>query len=173
MRKIIFGLVAAAGLLSPCAAGAADAIYGVWGRDGHANDKMEFYDCAGKLCAKGAPAPADGSPPPQILRNAAKTGENIWAGDLFNPENGKMYKGTITLESPTKMTLKGCLVAFLCQSEGWTRLSGPAKALAPAAGKPAAAKPAGHDPKAPAKAPKAKPHATEPEPAAEGGNAGE
>lgn len=161
MKTQILRAAVAAMLLAPQASHATDAIYGVWGRDGHANDKLEFYDCAGKLCAKGAVPKPDGSPPPQVLRNAAQTEANSWSGDLFNPENGKMYKGTITLESPTKMTLKGCLVAFLCQSESWTKISGPppkpAKAAKPAheskAGKPKAEPPKVEPPAQPAPAP--------------------
>ena len=99
-----------------------DAIYGVWGRVGH-DDQLEFYDCEGKLCAKGSPPPADGSEPPLILRNAVKSAANQWKGDLFNPENGKTYGGKITLDSQNQLTLTGCLIAFLCQSETWTRVS--------------------------------------------------
>lgn len=155
-RTTISAALAAMLLLAPRTAGAVDPIYGVWGRDGHVKDKLEFYDCAGKLCARGVLPLPDGSPAPQILRNAARTEPNTWQGDLFNPENGKLYKGTITLESPTKLTLKGCLVAFLCQSEGWTRLSGPIKpqkTSSQEAGKPGARDGKASKPKAPDPAP--------------------
>jgi uncharacterized protein (DUF2147 family) len=118
----------------PVAAG--EAIFGVWTRNGAHDEKLEFYDCAGKLCAKGVIPLPDGSPPPVILRNATKTAPNQWRGDLFNPENGKIYSGSIQLDSPTQLTLTGCLVAFLCQSETWTRPPPPAAPLRP--GKPAA-----------------------------------
>jgi uncharacterized protein (DUF2147 family) len=129
MKRHLLSVVAASILcLSPALA--SDPIYGVWVRDGHPTDKLEFFDCAGKLCAKGTLPMLDGSPPPLILRNAAKTGANSWKGDLFNPEDGKTYTGTITYDSTDKLTLSGCLVAFLCQSETWTRLSGPTKPAA-------------------------------------------
>ena len=51
----------------PSASFAADAIYGVWARDGHPTDKLEFYDCSGKLCAKGTIPEVDGSPAPKLL----------------------------------------------------------------------------------------------------------
>lgn len=169
MRKALLCIAAATALCAPTAArAAADPIYGVWVREGHPDDKLEFYDCAGKLCAKGTEPMPDGSPAPEILRNAAKVATNNWKGDLFNPENGKMYKGEITLDSPTQLTLTGCLVAFLCQSETWTRVSGPTKPAEAPAGKAAA--PA-HDaaPKAGAKDSAKEPAAKEPaakEPAA-------
>ena len=132
MRRSVLGTIAAMVLCAPSASLAADAIYGVWVRDGHPTDKLEFYDCSGKLCAKGTLPGVDGSPPPIILRSAAKTGPNNWKGDLFNPEDGKTYTGKISYDSPTQMTMTGCLVAFLCQSETWTRVSGPPKPKAEA-----------------------------------------
>lgn len=127
MNKIVPSIAAAMALLAPAVSFAADPIYGVWVREGHPTDKLEFYDCAGKLCAKGVLPMLDGSPPPIILRSAAKTGPNSWKGDLFNPEDGKTYTGKITYDTPNQFTLTGCLVAFLCQSETWTRVSGPPK----------------------------------------------
>ncbi|WP_442754924.1 DUF2147 domain-containing protein [Methylocystis sp. JAN1] len=127
MKRLLLGIVAATTLCAPQIASAMD-IYGVWVRDGHPTDKLEFFDCQGKLCAKGILPMLDGSPAPLILRHAAKTGPNSWKGDLFNPEDGKTYTGKITYEAPNQLTLTGCLVAFLCQSETWTRVSGPPKA---------------------------------------------
>jgi uncharacterized protein (DUF2147 family) len=102
-------------------ASAEEAIHGIWLRGGR-QEKLEFFDCEGKLCARGViPAP-DGSPPALILRYAAKTSPNQWKGELFNPENGKTYSGTITLDNPKQLTLTGCLIAFLCQSETWTKV---------------------------------------------------
>lgn len=131
MKRLLLSIVAATALFTPCVASAVD-IYGVWVRDGHATDKLEFFDCQGKLCAKGILPMRDGSPAPLILRHAAKTGPSSWKGDLFNPEDGKTYSGKIAYEAPNQLTLTGCLVAFLCQSESWTRISGPTKPAAPA-----------------------------------------
>lgn len=130
MKRLLQSILAATAICGPAAA-AAPEIYGVWARDGHPTDKLEFFDCSGKLCAKGIHPMRDGSPPPLILRHAAKTGPNSWKGDLYNPEDGKTYTGKITFESADQLTLSGCLVAFLCQSETWTRISGPTKTVAP------------------------------------------
>jgi uncharacterized protein (DUF2147 family) len=142
MKKTAFSIVAAMALLGSFTAHAAEpAIYGVWVRDGHPDDKLEFYDCTGKLCARGTEQMPDGSPPPEILRHAAKNGANSWKGDLFNPEDGKTYGGSITYDSATKLTLTGCLMGFLCQSETWTRQTY-AKPAAATAKEPAAKEPA-------------------------------
>jgi uncharacterized protein (DUF2147 family) len=132
MKKNLLRLATAAALISPFAYGpsqaiAAEPVYGVWVRDGHPDDQLEFYDCAGKLCAKGTLPLPDGSPAPEILRNAAKNGANKWKGDLYNPEDGKTYGGEISYDTPTKLTLTGCLMGFLCQSEIWTRVPTPQK----------------------------------------------
>ncbi len=89
----------------------------------------------------------DGGPPQIILRSAAKTGNNQWKGELFNPENGKTYNGKIHYNPPDQLTLTGCLVAFLCQSETWTRSDRPpansptAPATPPPPAQPAHGKP--------------------------------
>jgi uncharacterized protein (DUF2147 family) len=193
MKKTAFSIVAVMAFLGPFAAHAAEPIYGVWVRDGHPDDKLEFYDCAGKLCARGTEQMPDGAAAPEILRNAAKNGANSWKGDLFNPEDGKTYGGSVTYDSTTKLTLTGCLMGFLCQSETWTRqtYAKPAAAAKEAAKpkakpaeaepvetKPAAAAPAPAPTTAPKAAPAAKPAAPKPaapkpKPAAKEAPAGE
>jgi uncharacterized protein (DUF2147 family) len=125
MMKVIVSLLCGFAFIAPALAdpGPADPIYGVWSRDNHI-EKMEFFDCEGRLCARGVLPRPDGSQP-MILRYAARIEPNKWRGDLFNPENGKTYSGTITLDSPTRLTLTGCLIAFLCQSETWSKISVP------------------------------------------------
>lgn len=201
MKKTAFSIVAVMAFLGPFAAHAAEPIYGVWVRDGHPDDKLEFYDCAGKLCARGTEQMPDGAAAPEILRNAAKNGANSWKGDLFNPEDGKTYGGSVTYDSTTKLTLTGCLMGFLCQSETWTRQTYAKPAAAaketaketakeaakpkakpaeaePVETKPAAAAPAPAPTTAPKAAPAAKPAAPKPaapkpKPAAKEAPAGE
>ena len=126
-------------LLLASPAYAVEAIYGVWVRGGHEDEKLEFYDCEGQLCAKETVLPKDGSPAIVILRHAAKVAPNEWKGPIFNPENSKLYSSTITLDKPNQLTLKGCLIAFLCQSETWTReiAAAPDKTPAPSPDKAA------------------------------------
>lgn len=115
-------------LLSAAPSPAGEAIYGLWAREGH-SERLVFFDCDGQLCAKSEFPSPDGSPPPLIIRHAQKTAPNEWKGQLFNPENGKLYSGSVTLNSRDQLTLTGCLISFLCQSETWTRVkaSPPAK----------------------------------------------
>lgn len=121
MMKVIICFLWGLALITPTVADAGDAIFGTWVRGGRV-EKLEFFDCEGRLCARGTLPRPDGSPPPLILRHAVKTEPNKWKGDLFNPENGKTYNAIITLDSPTQLTLTGCLIAFLCQSETWNKI---------------------------------------------------
>jgi uncharacterized protein (DUF2147 family) len=139
VRTLVFALLA----FCPALANAGEAVHGVWLRGGH-DETMEFYDCEGKLCARGELPLPDGSPPPLILNHAEKTAPNKWKGDLFNPEDGKLYPGTITLDNANQLTLTGCLIAFLCQSETWSRVvkAPTSKAPTAAASAPKTAAPA-------------------------------
>lgn len=50
-------------------------------------------------------------------------GPEKWTGGkLYNPADGKTYSGTITLEGPDTLKLKGCVVAPFCKTREWTRI---------------------------------------------------
>lgn len=123
MTKTALAFMSALALLMPSTASAVeplsdDAIYGTWIRGGRI-EKLEFFDCSGKLCARGVnPSSKD----LLILRYATKIEPHQWKGDLFNPENGKIYNATIRLDDADQLTLTGCLIAFLCQSETWRKI---------------------------------------------------
>ena len=59
-------------LLSVSPSYASEAVYGTWVRGGHDDEKLEFYECEGQLCAKETELQPDGSPAIVILRQAAK-----------------------------------------------------------------------------------------------------
>lgn len=134
--RLFFCALAAASLASGAAAsGERDDPRGLWLRpDG--GEQFTFYECGhDRLCAKVASAgnAPDGSAiGAVILRGAKRIGPHEWAGRLFNLEDGKTYDGFITLESETRLTLKGCLWGVLCGDETWTRLGGPPEAHAAA-----------------------------------------
>lgn len=44
-----------------------------------------------------------------------------WSGGrLYNPEDGRDYKGTLQLRSPSTLVVSGC-VLFICQTQVWRR----------------------------------------------------
>ena len=75
--------------------------YGTWLRPS-TGSQVRFYNCSGKLCGK-VVAVTDqarkGEIGKSILRGAVKSGENTWTGELTDAGTGKVYSGTVTLES--------------------------------------------------------------------------
>lgn len=57
----------------------------------------------------------------QIFSNMVPDGANKWKGDLYNPEDGGTYSGTLKQPSKDTLTLKGCWVWPLCKNDTWTR----------------------------------------------------
>jgi uncharacterized protein (DUF2147 family) len=112
-------MVATFAMLSPvCAAEP----YGKWVRPSN-GAQVDFYNCGGKLCGKvvdkGASSARVGT---VIVSGAAKTGANEWKGSLLNPDDGKTYKGVISLVGADGLSLKGCALGIFCQGETWRRV---------------------------------------------------
>lgn len=109
---------------------------------------VEIYDCGGTLCgrvvglrqnrdANGLPW-RDGYNPDPEARNRPVCGsmvfrnlqwndqKSMWAGRLYDAENGKEYEGRLTVERPGEMRLRGSLVHFSWLSETviWTLYQG-------------------------------------------------
>lgn len=70
-----------------------------------------------------------------------------WDGQIYNPENGKMYTSNIRLSAPNTLRVEGCVLGFLCGGQDWSRVTDAAQA---------AALPKGPAPKAGAKGPPAR-----------------
>ena len=50
-------------------------------------------------------------------------GPTEWShGSVYNPEDGGTYHGTITMQGPNTLRLRGCIVAPLCKTQTWTRI---------------------------------------------------
>ena len=133
MKVLVFG--AALAVATPALAFEP---WGVWVRE-ESGTKFDFYNCSNKLCAKVIDV---GKPEEKkaigtvILRNATLDKEGVWRGEIYNTQDGKTYKGGVTVEKPNELTLEGCLIIFLCKSEIWKRAEDQSKASTPG-GKPA------------------------------------
>ncbi len=59
----------------------------------------------------------------QVLIVEKKQSDIIYSGEVYNPEDGKTYKGKVELLNNTQLRLSGCiLMGLLCQSEIWYRI---------------------------------------------------
>ena len=106
-------------------------------KDGYADIRIDI--CAGKLWGIVAwekkpgvdeenPDPAKKARPTlgmPIILGFTPTKPNRWEGEIYNSENGKMYTANVSMADDNTLDLEGCLVWPLCQTQKWTRVSGP------------------------------------------------
>ncbi|WP_232629998.1 DUF2147 domain-containing protein [Methylobacterium sp. Leaf118] len=57
----------------------------------------------------------------QLILGLKLNEESRYEGKIYNAEDGKFYDVTIWSEEPEELTVKGCLIAFLCKSQTWKR----------------------------------------------------
>jgi uncharacterized protein (DUF2147 family) len=60
-----------------------------------------------------------------LLRGFSYEGDSEWSGgQIYDPNNGKDYKCTLTLENPNTLNVRGYIgVSLFGRSEKWTRVS--------------------------------------------------
>ncbi|WP_374546494.1 DUF2147 domain-containing protein [Rhodoblastus sp.] len=123
MKRMMFAL---AGLLAlgGAALAAGDDIVGDWQRtDGLSRIRMA--PCGDGICGHVTWLKNPNSP--------AKVGQRVfyglkpsgagWAGEAFNPEDGKTYSGKVSLTG-SHMTTSGCVFGgLICKSVTWSRLN--------------------------------------------------
>jgi uncharacterized protein (DUF2147 family) len=126
-----------------------DDILGVWNNE-EKDGKIEIFKCNGKYCGKivfakepnypasskegkpGTPRLDNNNPDIakrftsiiglQIVNNFVFA-ENVWIdGTVYDPKNGKTYRGKITLVSPSKLDLRGFVgIPLFGRTTTWTR----------------------------------------------------
>jgi uncharacterized protein (DUF2147 family) len=125
MKMLLSAAIAATALMAWAGPAAAGEPYGVWLR-ASTGTHLEFYDCAGKLCAKVAKVadPAKQSAVGTIVMDGAeKTKDNEWKGALTS--EGSTYKGIVTLIDDNSLKLEGCALAgLICKGDTLTRVIG-------------------------------------------------
>ncbi len=128
----------------------ADDILGVW-FNGEKDAKIEIVKCAEKYCGKiiwlkepnypegskdgtpGTPKLDHNNPDAafkkapvlglQIVYDFAFAGDDLWKdGRVYDPKNGKTYKGKMTLISPQQLNLRGYIgISLIGRTTSWTR----------------------------------------------------
>ncbi|ACA19274.1 conserved hypothetical proteinn [Methylobacterium sp. 4-46] len=111
----------------------------------------------------------------QLIMGLKPNADDHYEGQIYNSEDGKNYDVAIWVDDPSELTVRGCLLGFLCGSQTWKKtadvapgqLTGPTNGAGgpradaewtpkPPAPKPSAAAPAG-TPSAARPEPSAKP----------------
>ena len=152
MKKIIVLLFAALIPVTgvPALAADGDAILGVWNNQ-EKDAKIEIYKCGGEYCGKvvrlkepnypegsnegtpGTPRLDHNNPDPnlkktpiiglEIMRGFSYAGGSKWTGGtVYDPKNGKTYRGKMTLVSPNQLSLRGFVgIPLFGRTATWTR----------------------------------------------------
>ena len=76
-----------------------------------------------------------------ILMGLTQSKPGKWEGEIYNSEDGRNYGAYVSMASEDVLTLEGCVLGFLCQSQSWTRVA-EAPAATPASPRAAAPRPA-------------------------------
>ena len=58
-----------------------------------------------------------------LLLSGFKADDGAWTGGtIYNADDGKTYKATVTPLSPTQLKVRGCVFVPLCKTQTWTRV---------------------------------------------------
>ncbi|ACL59831.1 DUF2147 domain-containing protein [Methylobacterium nodulans] len=57
----------------------------------------------------------------QLIMGLKPNAENHYEGQIYNSEDGKFYDVSIWVDEPRELSVRGCLLGFLCGSQTWTR----------------------------------------------------
>jgi uncharacterized protein (DUF2147 family) len=115
--------------------------YGVWLTQA-GDAKVKVTKCGGGICgvivwlkepidpATGKPAIDNNNPNPvlaarqmiglPLFTGMQPAGANKWSGQIYNPDDGKMYASNIALTGASTLRVEGC-VGALCGGETWSR----------------------------------------------------
>ena len=126
MHRMI-GRIALVGLMAAFSTGAAfaDDPSGTWLRESGAS-RVKISKCGDAYCGnivwlKDPNGPAKMGQ--KVFYDMKPDGANKWAGKAFNPEDGKVYSGKMSL-SGTALTTAGCAVAgLICRSVNWSKVN--------------------------------------------------
>lgn len=59
----------------------------------------------------------------QLIMGLKPNADARYEGKIYNSEDGKSYDVTIWTDTPAELTVRGCLIAFLCKSQTWNRVT--------------------------------------------------
>lgn len=99
---------------------------GTWLRE-NGESRVRFAKCGDALCGTVSwlkdPATTKSKVGQRVFFDMKPNGANAWAGQAFNPEDGKTYSGKMSLSGST-LTTAGCIAGgFICRSVSWSRVN--------------------------------------------------
>ncbi len=136
---LVLSAIAGVAALAAGAAHAASPADGVW-RTPEKHGVVEVFDCGGALCARIVTSDTlKVDPQEKDLRNKDPSLRSrpmkglvvIWGmtggppswkgGQAYDPDDGRIYTGSLRLVNADTLSMTGCIVFPLCRSETWKR----------------------------------------------------
>ncbi|MBW8880929.1 MAG: DUF2147 domain-containing protein [Asticcacaulis sp.] len=120
--SVLVAIIVFAGL--PAVATAAD-LSGSWERS-TGTSRIRFETCDSGLCGRIAwirpGVKSRGYIGQTIFSKLVKSGATLWTGEAFNPEDGRTYQESVSVDGRV-LTTKGCVLGgLICKSETWKRI---------------------------------------------------
>jgi uncharacterized protein (DUF2147 family) len=57
-----------------------------------------------------------------LTLNEPGKGQDVYEGQIYNPEDGNTYAGNVEIVSKDVLRLTGCVLVILCRGEDWVRV---------------------------------------------------
>jgi uncharacterized protein (DUF2147 family) len=58
-----------------------------------------------------------------VLTGMKSRGAATWIGEIYNPDDGKTYSASMTLDGRNNMMVKACIVGVFCKTNKFVRLN--------------------------------------------------
>lgn len=121
-----FALAVMAGMTLCSAPAFAQSAVGTWQRE-NGESRVRIAPCGDALCGVVVwlknPAESKSKVGQRVFFDMKPNGTNAWAGQAFNPEDGKTYTGKMNV-SGGALTTAGCVAGgLICRSVTWSRVN--------------------------------------------------
>jgi len=130
MKRFFLGLAGLAVALAPASA-MARSLEGRW-----KNGAMEIViaPCGPSLCGRVVKASAEQQSKAQrgsgtrllgsrVIDNIEPMGPGRWSADVFVASRDMSARGTIEQVNPNRLAVRGCVLAIICKTTHWDRIS--------------------------------------------------
>lgn len=131
MKRFLLGLSAAAVAVTPASAFARSGLEGRW-----RNGAMQIVvaPCGRSLCGTVVKASdmqrtraQHGSGTrllgARLIDNIQPSGPGMWRANIFVADKDMNARGTIQQVNPNRLTVRGCVLAVICKTTHWDRVS--------------------------------------------------
>ena len=131
MKHFVIALASLAVLAAPASATGKSPLEGRWKKG---KLEIKIAQCGRELCGtivraspkqqakaeRGSGTELIGA---RLIKDIDKTGPNTYRASVFLPDRNMHARGTIRQVSPNQLAVKGCVLAVICKSATWQRVS--------------------------------------------------